>query len=90
MALVYSERTEPFTGSFDMSKAKATEHYMRHYCNSLYLSFMMKNGTMKERSEASNELAIAERKMKFWKNHHNFEQEVATRASIEAKKQWAI
>lgn len=88
MCLIYSDTPASFTGSFDLSKADANRHWLTHYRNSLFLAFIMQRGTTIEKQKASKELAIAERKMTYWENHHNFVAATAQRDAGTAKKEW--
>jgi hypothetical protein len=59
-----------------------------HAENRAFLDFMLKRGTTLEKSQASAELRIADRKLKFWANHPAFDLKTAERALINISKTW--
>lgn len=85
----YSDEGGPHNGSFNVGQLDPTAQYIKHFENSLFLTFMAVNGTLIEKHQASKELAICEKKMKFWKKFHSFDGKKADLMSIEAKKKWA-
>lgn len=87
--LIYSDNTGGMNGSFDPSKCNAVKCYLEHFGNSLYLSFMLANGTFKEKHEASLELPICERKMEYWQRQSNFIESEADRGRKNLREQWA-
>ena len=89
MALVYSDESSNGDGAaFDPTRCDAVKLYMKHYNNALYLTFMLSNGTTVEKHEASKEMVICERKMKYWERQPHFCTEEANRQRIAAKKLW--
>ena len=91
MGLVYDGKSEPFTGSMsNLARANATKHASTHFDNSLYLNFMLQNGSITEKHLASKELMIAERKINFWKRHPNFNKEEYLKNCEAAKKKWVV
>lgn len=70
-------------------KQKATDNWMRHFDNSLYLTFILKNDPDRnERAQAQKELAVCERKMDHWKRHPNWDTLEAGRKAEESRKLW--
>ncbi|MBA8881650.1 hypothetical protein [Phyllobacterium myrsinacearum] len=87
MALIYDENNKSdFTGSID--RINGTNAYLRHYANYLYLTFILANGTRVEKQDASKELIICERKMKFWQRHPRYVHEDAMRGIEQLKRDW--
>lgn len=93
MAIVYDDSVKSdHTGPMPPYETwKATEKYLGHYENYLYLDFIAKNSTdRKELHQARKELTICERKMEYWKRHPNWNKDKDVFAKIEKlKKQWA-
>ena len=87
--LCYSDSVSTGAAGFDPMKCNAVKCYMEHYHNSLYLTFMLQNGSTIEKHEASKEMEICERKMKYWQNQPHFIESEADRQRIEAKRKWA-
>lgn len=88
MAFFYNEN-EPFTGGvIPYHKVNANRSYLRHYENSLFLQFMLNNGTMEERRQASKELAICDRKMSRMEKHANFIWDAVLPEIEKLKKNW--
>lgn len=71
-----------------MSRLDATECYMTHLNNYFYLKFMQTNGTFKEKSQATIELDICERKMKFWERNPEFDKSIADAEMKSLKRKW--
>jgi len=90
MALIYDDTvTGSFTG-FNPAKCNATKVYMTHFSNSLYLTFMLKEGNRIERHQASKELLICERKMTYWKRQFNFDEAQVEKLMVKEKKKWQM
>ena len=73
----YSEgRTEPPSFLVPYSKMNATQGYLRHYDNLLYLQFILYNpkSTPADRKQANRELLICDRKLNWWARHPNLNQ----------------
>lgn len=87
--LVYEQNPERRDGAFDPMRCNAVKCYMRHFNNSLYLTFMLANGTTTEKHDASKELEICERKMKYWERQPHFDEHEADLKRVAAKKRWA-
>lgn len=89
MALIYDEsKTGKFAG-FNPAKCNATRVYMTHYANSMYLKFMLAKGDRIERHQASCELLICDRKLKYWERQSNFNENQAEKLMIKEKRKWA-
>lgn len=90
MGLVYDtdEKAKYLGKGFDISKFNPNKMWLTHYKNSLYLGFMLANGNMVERHQASNELKKAESKMAFWARDHRFSHEQSLKDAAQAKKEW--
>lgn len=68
---------------------KATEHWLKHLENSLYLTFLAKNETdFANRARAMKELEIADRKMSHWRRHPNWDAKEADRLGRVLKARW--
>lgn len=68
----------------DVWKMDAKKHYLTHFDNYLFLSVLSKEGTFQERGQVEKEMAICERKLKFWEQHPNFDKD-AVRIEKEKK-----
>lgn len=67
----------------------ANKHFMTHYSNAKYLTFLAQNETTPiARAQASKELEIANRKMDYWKRHPNFDINAIRTQTEELDKQW--
>lgn len=90
MSIIYSSNNEPFTG-MDFSKVDATKVYLEHYRNLLTLDFIAKSTKdFKEAREARDEMAIAERKMKFWTRQERYDHAAAMNGAMRLKKDFNI
>ena len=69
---------------------KATEGFIRHFSNMLYLEFVAKNSlaTLFERQQANKEILICQRKLDYHRRHPNFEMSRAEQAILDLRKQW--
>lgn len=88
MGLVYNDNEVKGNGYFDINKFDPNRMWLVHYRNSLYLSFMLANGNMVERHQASKELVICEHKMKFWARDHRFSHDQSLIDAEKAKREW--
>jgi hypothetical protein len=95
MSFIYSDAKQDFTTPVDFRAMNATAAYLRHYDNTLTLKFFHLNGTRVEKVQADKELAIAERKMRFWefaRNQkdpaNNFDGDAAKIAIAKMDKNW--
>ena len=92
MGIIYNEtRNKPqfFT---PYHKMNATQGYLTHYGNFLYLRFIETNtlATKAEQRQASREILIAERKMTWWQKHPNYDQLEVTEGKRKLHNQWHI
>ena len=88
MKLVYDENP-PRSSNFGFLKnLNATKQALRHFENSLYLTFMMQKGNFAERAQASRELTIAEKKVEYWKKQKSFDREEFLRGCEKLKNSW--
>jgi len=70
-------------------KIKATEGYIRHHANFMFLDFLARSTKdFKEAAQARAEIVIARRKMSFMEKHMNFEAAIAQRAVEKQIKEW--
>jgi hypothetical protein len=78
-----------FSSPVPYSEQPANRYYMTHYENFLYLNFIStKSDDVSERAQARKEIEIANRKMKYWMHHPNYDQTVINELCIAAKKKW--
>lgn len=64
-------------------------HYAKHLSNHYLLSFIHKNSKdAREKSQASKELAIAEKKMAFWERHPLFDDKMKEDIHKRIKNVW--
>lgn len=76
----------PYRGG--KSEPDATEFYLKHFANSVYLQHVANHDTDWEmRHQAAKEMLIAEKKMDHWKRHSNFNLQLAVELSGLIKKQ---
>ena len=88
MSICYEEASG-FSGALKLDHVDAVKCYLKHFENLLLLQFLANHSPDRnERHQATKEMAIAERKMKFWERHHNFERDRALKGCEELKKQW--
>lgn len=90
MALVYDAENEPRGkgGFMPYDLIDASKGWLRHESNRFYLDFMMTNGTFAEKAQARAELAICDRKQKYFRQHPNWSVVDVTRGMAALKKQW--
>ena len=89
MFFIYEE-SKGGKSSFNIADADATDFWLRHFSNALYLRFIAqhKNTSTSEKAQANKELAIADRKMTFWAKHPNYSKERAVAGAGKLKKDW--
>lgn len=75
MFLVYNDDLNPRKGgSFSMPDINPNDMYLKHFENSLYLTFIHTNSQdFHEKHRAAKELEIAARKMKYWERMQTFD-----------------
>ena len=88
MFIAYNENDKYNGPPISYYKINANKSYLKHYENSLLLQFMLNNGDMNERRQASKELAICERKMSRMEKHANFDWNVVLPEVEKLKKLW--
>ncbi len=76
-------------GGADIMKMDPNKHHATHLENYHLLKHFHQHGTTKEKIMAAGEMKIAERKMKFWSQHPNFDSKAAEQHNVKLKKQWA-
>lgn len=89
MSICYDENERYSGPPVSYYKINANRSYLRHYENSLLLQFMMQNGNMKERAQASKEMGLCQRKMERMEKHANFDWSVVLPEIEKVKKLWA-
>lgn len=89
MSIIYDESSIA-AGPIDVTKINATNAYLRHYENQLYLKFIANNpgADRVEKAQAEKELKICERKMEYWRRQPTFEQSIASTQAMELKRNW--
>ncbi len=71
-------------------RINATKNYLKHYDNFLMLDFLAKNETdFALRRRADHELTICRRKMRYFKQHGNFDLAEALKGVELLKLRWA-
>ena len=88
MFICYNENERYNGPPISYDKINANRSYLRHYENSLFLSFMLKNGTTEEKRQASKELNICQRKMERMEKHRNFDWDKVLPEIEKLKKLW--
>lgn len=68
----------------------ANKHYLKHYDNMLYLRFMARKGTFQERTQAEHEMKICRRKLNFWAQHPNYDDDYIKPIVAEKNKTWGM
>lgn len=89
MHICYNENERYNGPPISYNKINANRSYLRHYENSLLLSFMLKNGTTEEKRQASKELDLCQAKMERMEKHANFDWEQVLPEIEKLKKLWA-
>lgn len=92
MSIVYAESHEPFTGRpTPYHEQKATEHYIKHYGNLLFLTAVCNSPkSPQERIQAQKEIVICERKLQHWQRHPNYDQARALAEVTKLKQGWRM
>jgi hypothetical protein len=90
MPIICYDENSPRTGSVvPYNRINATDGYLRHYANYLYLSFIFNNtDDWREKQQANKELTICQRKMDYHRKHPNFNAKHAEAESVKLKAQW--
>lgn len=89
MSICYDDSVKSKYLVSEYESQDANSYYMTHYKNFLYLDFLAtKSDDFSERAQARKEIEIANRKMKYWMRHPNYDQKIVNEAICLAKKQW--
>ena len=88
MFICYNENDKYNGPPISYHRINANKSYLRHYENSLLLQFMINNGTMAERRQASKELALCDAKMSRMEKHANFNFDEVLPEIEKLKKLW--
>ena len=62
--------------------------WAKHARNRYELMFYLKNGTVEEKTQASHELELCDRKLAFWEKHSEFDPKLAGEISKELAAEW--
>jgi hypothetical protein len=85
---IYADNRQPFSGSINVWNWDGTKKFLEHYDNYLLLHLFATEGTRAERAQAEKEIAICERKMRFWRRHPKFDSDVAQKEIETRVQQW--
>jgi len=77
-----------FRSTVPYANLNANKNWETHYANSLMLKFYILKGSAQEKMQASSELAVCDRKLKYWAQHPNFCARTAEQAAQNLKKTW--
>ena len=77
---------QPFKG--DVWNMNACTAYMKHFNNKMFLLLLQNEGTPTEKVQATKELDICNRKLKFWERHPNFDYGVVRMEKESVIKVW--
>lgn len=73
-----------------LENADATKHWLRHFSNSLILSRIGQVSTdAREKIQASKELVVCARKMRFWERHPRYPPQTAQNEAQALRRAWA-
>lgn len=75
---------------FNPDDFDSNAQYMKHYENSLLISFFLQNGTTQEKISAQKQLDICSRKMKYWASQPSFKFQQSCTDMNNAKKKWKM
>ena len=93
MHYVYSENTGgSFINPAILLKMDANKKYSEHFYNHCYLVFILRHeaSTFAEKQQANKEIAMAAKKMEYWKRMPNWDKEIAGRLCDKIRKQWSL
>lgn len=86
---IYSNETEPFTGTIDFTRVNSTRQYLKHFDNLLTLEFIQQETKDRgERVQCEREMEIARRKMRYWERMPNFSRDEMVRGIAKLKEKW--
>jgi hypothetical protein len=77
-----------FRSTVPYANLNANRNWETHYANSLILKFYILKGSTLEKMQASAELDVCNRKMKYWSQHPNFCIQAAAQTALKLKKDW--
>lgn len=86
--IIYETTPQPRRSmKFDFENADANAHWARHYSNYLLLDWIAKHQhtSFEEKSQARQEIIIAQRKLDWWKKHPNFDAKMAEHSAATLK-----
>lgn len=91
MGIVYSDNDGPASRyPVRYENLDATKHWLTHFGNHCYLSFIFKNSQDRtEKHQANKEISIADKKMAYWRRHPNFDVQNAEAGKLRILNQWA-
>jgi hypothetical protein len=92
MGIVYSDTDTAPTGRYPVpyDRLDATKHYLTHYGNWKYLSFILQNSQDRmERHQANTEILIADRKMAYWLRHPNLNRTLLEEGKRKLDQDWS-
>lgn len=89
MSILYHRQDEKPDFIVPYHKQRATDRYLTHYYNLLYLEFISKTTTNpNERRDAFAEMTKAEKALAHWEKHMNFNKVAALKGVEKLKKDW--
>ena len=86
--LIYDDTPKRRTFGMISPDLNAMTYWAEHYANLLILKFFLANGNTQEKIDASNEIHIGERKLKFWERHPTYDKSIAEQIAIDLKQKW--
>jgi len=92
MFYFYASDKEPFTGKpVPLERINKNEMFNRHLAILYELRFIAGNplATFVEKHQANKEIAIAERKMKYWSRFKDFDDKAAIEENTRLRKLWS-
>lgn len=92
MTFCYEENPVRNYSGVSVNDMDASRLYLTHMANKFYLEFISKNTetSFQERMQAEKELQTCERKLSFWKKHHNFDPKIVEEGIKKLKMEWQI
>ena len=89
MFIVYSDARDPNPPKINVWDMDGTRAYLGHFDNLMYLEFMAEKGTIQEKFQAEKEMKEkCLPKLKWWKNHPNYDEDKARKGIELIKKKW--
>jgi hypothetical protein len=90
---IYSEgQGEKLTFFTPYHKMNATQGYLNHYANFMYLRFIRDNpnSSTADKRQASREIVICDRKLNWWLRHPNLEHAAVSAGKRKLHEQWRM